>query len=76
MTVEERITHVVESVSEFVDVDPHDHFTTDMGMDSLDLIHLQVELEKEFVIRIPDDDAQELTSIAAIVKYFAENEIG
>jgi acyl carrier protein len=33
-------------------------FETDLGMDSLDRVELLMEIEKEFKITIPDDEAE------------------
>ncbi len=33
-------------------------FETDLGMDSLDRVELMMEVEKEFKIAIPDDEAE------------------
>ena len=34
------------------------HFENDLGMDSLDRVELMMEVEKEFKIAIPDDEAE------------------
>lgn len=34
------------------------NFETDLGMDSLDRVELTMELEKEFKITIPDEEAE------------------
>ncbi len=36
------------------------NFETDLGMDSLDRVELLMEIEKEFGITIPDDDADKV----------------
>ena len=43
-------------------------FKDDLGMDSLDLIELVMEFEKEFDISIPDDDAEKISTVAEVVE--------
>ena len=40
------------------EVTPEATFTNDLGADSLDTVELIMELEKEFNITIPDDQAE------------------
>lgn len=44
-------------------------FTTDLGADSLDTVELIMELEKEFEISIPEDDAQKIQTVGDAVAY-------
>ena len=48
-------------------------FSNDLGVDSLDKIETFVELEKEFSIRIPDEDAEKLTTVGALINYIIEH---
>ena len=48
-------------------------FTTDLGADSLDTVELIMESEKEFGIRIPDDQAEGISSVGDAIKYIEEN---
>ena len=45
------------------------HFKDDLGIDSLDMLELQMELEKEFHVSIPDEDAEKLTTVGALLNY-------
>ena len=45
----------------------------DLGADSLDTVQLIMEFEEEFEIEIPDEDAEQLTTVGAIKKYISEN---
>ena len=38
-------------------------FTNDLGADSLDTVELIMELEKEFNIQIPDDEAEGIATV-------------
>jgi len=50
-------------------VTPEMAFTTDLGADSLDVVELVMELEDNFGIQISDDDVEDITTVADIVKY-------
>lgn len=44
-------------------------FTDDLGADSLDVVEFVMEVEKEFDITIPDDEATKLLTVGDAVKY-------
>lgn len=44
-------------------------FVDDLGADSLDTVELIMELEEEFGIEIPDEDAENMTTVGAAVNY-------
>jgi acyl carrier protein len=46
-------------------------FINDLGIDSLDLLEIIMEWEKEFHITIPDEDKEKLVNIEAVIKYIA-----
>jgi len=54
----------IESGSSFVD---------DLGADSLDTVELIMQLEEEFGIEIPDEDAEKITTVQAAVDYIDQN---
>ena len=47
-------------------------FTNDLGADSLDTVELIMELEKEFGVQIPDEEAEKIVTVGDAVK-FIEN---
>ena len=49
------------------------HFVNDLGADSLDTVELIMEFEEEFGIEIPDEDAENITSVSSAVKYIEEH---
>ena len=51
------------------EITPDANFTKDLGIDSLDYAELTMEFEQEFDIRIPDSDAEKLTTISQAVEY-------
>ena len=50
-------------------IKPDAHFVNDLGADSLDTVELIMEFEEEFGIEIPDDDAENITTVGAAVDY-------
>lgn len=47
-------------------------FVEDLGADSLDLVELVMEIEKEFLISIPDDVAENLNTVGEVVDYIGK----
>ena len=45
------------------------NFTSDLGADSLDTVELIMELEKEFNLQIPDDQAEKIATVGAAIDY-------
>ena len=45
------------------------HFIEDLGADSLDIVELVMEFEKEFNIDIPDEDAEKLRTVGDAIAY-------
>ena len=45
------------------------HFVNDLGADSLDTVELIMEFEEEFGIEIPDEDAENITTVGSAVEY-------
>lgn len=48
-------------------------FTNDLGADSLDTVELIMEFEKEFNISIPDDQAENISTVGQAVEYLEQN---
>ena len=44
-------------------------FVDDLGADSLDVVEFVMEVEKQFEITIPDDEASKLVTVGDAVKY-------
>ena len=51
------------------EVTPEASFTNDLGADSLDTVELIMEFEKEFNISIPDDQAENITTVGQAIAY-------
>ena len=49
-------------------------FKHDLGVDSLDLFELVMELEEEFGIEIPSEDLENLATVADVAKYIEDHQ--
>jgi acyl carrier protein len=56
-------------VDEDVVITPETSMMKDLDADSLDAVEIMMELEDEFDIEIPDEDAESFKTIGDIVKY-------
>ena len=50
------------------------HFINDLGLDSLDHVEVIMAMEDEFMMEIPDKDAEKLLRPIDIVKYISDKE--
>lgn len=50
-------------------VTPEAKFIEDLGADSLDTVELVMAFEDEFGISVPDEEAENLTSVGAVYDY-------
>ena len=48
-------------------------FSTDLGLDSLDVLETFMALEKEFGVRIADEDMEKLTTVGSVIDYIVEH---
>jgi acyl carrier protein len=46
-------------------------FSNDLGLDSLDVLETFMELEKQFGIKISDEEAEKLTTVGSVIDYIA-----
>lgn len=51
------------------EVTPTAEFTKDLGADSLDTVELIMEFEKEFDLKIPDEEAEKIASVGDAISY-------
>lgn len=55
------------------EVTPEASFTRDLGADSLDTVELVMDVEKEFDLKIPDEDQAKLATVGDVIKYIEEH---
>ena len=48
-------------------------FTTDLGADSLDTVDLIMEFEKEFDLKIPEEEAEKIKTVGDAIAFIEQN---
>jgi acyl carrier protein len=76
---EEILTKIQEITADRLGVDESDvtpdaSFREDLEADSLDLVELIMELEEQFGMEIPDDEAEKITTVEEAVDYVVEHQ--
>ena len=76
MTREEVLARIRAHLAEELEVDParieeDTRFKEDLEADSLDLVELVVELEDNYGVRIPDDEAAKILTVGEAADYVA-----
>jgi acyl carrier protein len=77
MAVEDKVTEIVtDQLGVNADqVKPEASFIEDLGADSLDTVELVMAFEEEFNAEIPDEEAEKLTTVGAVINYLKEKGI-
>ena len=73
--ISERVKAIIE---EKLNVEPDQvtetaTFTGDLGADSLDTVELLMEFEKQFDIKIPEDQTDKIQTVGDAIAYIEEN---
>ncbi len=69
--VAERIKEIIKEqlMVEAEEVVETASFVDDLGADSLDTVEMIMEIEDEFGIEIPDDDAEKIATVGDAIEY-------
>ncbi len=74
-SIEERLKEII--IKQFGEgkntVTLESSFVNDLGADSLDIVELVMELEDEFDVNIPDENAQKMQTVGDAVNYINEH---
>jgi acyl carrier protein len=52
------------------------NLVSDLGADSLDVVELVMALEDELGVEVPEEDAQKLVTVGAVLAYLKEKGVG
>ena len=77
-SIEERVKKIVAEqlgVKE-EEVQTEASFVEDLGADSLDTVELVMAFEEAFDIEVPDDEAENLTSVGAVTEFIRKKQEG
>ena len=74
--INDRVTNII---SNQLDVEKdkvklETNFINDLGADSLDIVELVMELEEEFDMSIPDEDAEKIRTVGGAVDYIKQQQ--
>ena len=71
--IEEKVVNIISNKLGLPkeEVTPAASFTMDLGADSLDTVELIMDFEKDFGLKISDEDAMSIKTVADAVDYIA-----
>lgn len=71
LSIEEKVINIVceQLAVEKEKVSRDTRFIEDTGADSLDIVELIMELEEEFDIQIPDDQAEKIKTVGEAIDF-------
>ena len=71
--IEEKVINIISNKLGLPkeEVTPAASFTMDLGADSLDTVELIMDFEKEFNLKISDEDAMGIKTVADAIDYIA-----
>jgi acyl carrier protein len=74
-TIEEKVINIISNKLGLPkeEVTPDASFTMDLGADSLDTVELIMDFEKEFDLKISDEDAMGIKSVGDAIEYITQN---
>lgn len=69
--IEQRVLNVLSEQLgiETSQLSPEKNFIVDLGADSLDTVEIIMALEDELGIEIPDDEAEQITTVGKALEY-------
>lgn len=63
-----KVTGILDNKG-FYNAKPEDRFVDDLGLDSLDVVEIIMECERDFNVEIPDEDADKIKTVGQVVDY-------
>lgn len=74
MSTDQRVREIISEqlVKDIAEVTPDKAFIDDLGADSLDIVEMVMEMEEEFGIEIPDEDAEKIRTVQDAITYITK----
>jgi len=72
VSIEAKVKEIVEDTLGVEEV-RNDQTFEELGADSLDTVELIMEIEEEFEIDIPDEEAEKITTVQDAIDYVIEH---
>ena len=74
----EMLEQLAEIITNYIDIDPSEikpdsSLRGDIGMSSLDMINMAVEIEDTFGISLPNNDISNISTVEELMKYIEDN---
>ena len=72
------LEQLAEIISNYIDIDPSEvqsgvSLRSDLGMSSLDMINMAVEIEDTFNISLPNSEIINISTVDELIKYIEDN---
>jgi acyl carrier protein len=73
-TITDRVSKIIADklVIDASEVTKEANFKQDLGADSIDLVELIMEFEREFELSIPDEKAEEIQTVGNAIDFLEE----
>ena len=74
-TIQDRVRSIVASKLGITEdeITPDKNLTNDLGADSLDVVELSMELEREFNLKFEDTDTEKIQTVEDLYKLIEDN---
>jgi acyl carrier protein len=74
----EMLEQLAEIICNYIDIDPDEvksgvSLRSDLGMSSLDMINMAVEIEDTFNISLPNSEIINISTVDELIKYIEDN---
>lgn len=75
LSIEEKVRAIIveQLDANAEEVVPEALFVDDLGADSLDLVELVMQMEDEFDVEIPDEDAENIRTVQDAINYVQQH---
>ncbi|MBR3699455.1 MAG: acyl carrier protein [Bacteroidales bacterium] len=73
-TIQDKVRSIIASKLglDETEITPEKNLSNDLGADSLDVVELSMELEREFNLKFEDSDTEKIQTVADLYKLIEE----